>query len=350
MPRHSDRKSKLGPRVSTPSNPSRRSFLERVVGTGVAAPALMTLTGTWLAGDAVFAQSSTSMAQPSGSLSTSKPRGSISIGSSESAASSSSAPPTILHVGADSTLRADSPNTNEGANPLIRVSVRPVRRGIVQFDPATVAAMREAAFNNTVYLTLEIAANNNNWSQDDQHFVDVHPLPENFWVAEGTGKATGMPPGQIVRGGAGVTWNMPYDADTLDTKKKVTKGMPAQWQGGDLVMLAPTAPGVLHTNGLSGQVSWDVTQDVLNGANAWIVKVRDEDEPASSAERRQQGFDPFRGAVDYFSKEGAAEAIGCAFPPKLQLVTLNSCGSGEQSQSSHSSESSAASMVLPPLA
>jgi hypothetical protein len=293
----------------------------------VTAPALMTLTGTWLAGDAVFAQTKVKSQTSESAYSSSK-----------SSASESSGAPTILHVAADSTLREDAPNTNEGANPLIRVSVRPVRRGIVQFDPDTVAQMRDASYYGTVYLTLDIAANNNNWSQDDEHYVDVHPLPENFWVPEGTGKATGMPPGQIDRGtGPGVTWNMQYDANTNDIKKKPTKGTVSNWDGGSAVMLNPTAPGVLHTNGLSGQVSWDVTADVQSGANAWIVKVRDESEPMQTPERRQQGYDPFRGAVDYYSKEGAAEAIGCAFPPKLQLVSLNSCGSGEQSQSSESS-------------
>jgi hypothetical protein len=331
MPRHSDKKSQPATRVSTPSDPSRRSFIERVVGTGVTAPALMTLTGTWLAGDAVFAQQLSTSAVASESTISTGHHGRSESAAESSQGSSSSGPPTILHVGADSTLREDAPNTNEGANPLIRVSVRPVRRGIVQFDPATVAQMKDAAYaSSSVYLTLDIAANNNNWSQDDEHYVDVHPLPENFWVPEGAGKATGMPPGQIVRGsGPGVTWNMPYDADTNDIKKKATKGLPANWDGGSLVMLAPTAPGVLHANGLSGQVSWDVTQDVLSGANAWIVKIRDEYEPAQSPERRQQGYDPFRGAVDYFSKEGAAEAIGCAFPPKLQLVSLNSSGTSE---------------------
>ncbi|HWI16774.1 MAG TPA: hypothetical protein VNT81_03470, partial [Vicinamibacterales bacterium] len=162
MARHSDRKSKSAGRVS---NPSRRSFIERVVGTSVAAPALMTLTGSWLAADSVFAQkrlssSAESQSSQSGSFSGSKPRSSA---SESSQSGSSSGPPAILHVAGDSTLREDAPNTNEGLNPLIRVSVRPVRRGIVQFDPQTVSDMRNnAAYGASVYLTLQIAANNNN--------------------------------------------------------------------------------------------------------------------------------------------------------------------------------------------
>lgn len=217
--------------------------------------------------------------------------------------------------------------------------MRPVRRGIVQFDPQTVADMRNNAANGaSIYLTLQIAANNNNWSQDEEHVVDVHALPENFWIAEGTGKTSGLPASEVTRGnGQGVTWAQSNDANTADNKKKVKKVQPTNWQGGDLVMLPATAPGVVHYNGLGGQVSWDVTQDVLSGANAWIVKVRDENEPAQSPDRRQAGFDPFRGAVDYYSIQGAQEAIGCVFPPMLQLVDFNTCGGGESSEGSSES-------------
>jgi hypothetical protein len=325
MPRHSDRKSKGTP---LPVDPSRRSFIERVVGTGVTAPALMTLTGSWLAADPLFAQqySSSQIAESAYS-------GSGSYAESSSG-SSTQGPPTILHVAGDSTLRQDAPNTNEGANPFIRVSVRPVRRGIVQFDPQTLEDMRnQAAQNVTVYLTLQIASNNNNWSQDEESYVDVHPLPENFWIAEGNGKTSGMPPSAVTRGnGGGVTWNQWHDSNTSDNKKKTAKVQPRNWDGGDLVMLPATAPGQLHYNGLYGQVSWDVTQDVLSGANAWIVKIRSEYEPVQSPERRQAGYDPFRGSVDYFSKEGAAESIGCVFPPMLQVVPFNVCGGSESSQ------------------
>lgn len=210
----------------------------------------------------------------------------------------------------------------------------------MQFDPATVAAMREAAAQNaSVYLTLQIANNNNNWSQDEDNFVDVHALPENLWIAGGNGKTSGLPANQVVRGnGAGVTWNLPYDANTADNKKQPSKKKSSlPWDGGDRVMLNATAPGVPHSNGLSGQVSWDVTQDVLSGAHAWIVKVRDEYEPMQSPERREAGFDPYRGAVDYYSKEGADLAVGCVFPPMLQLVGFNNCGgSSESGESSRS--------------
>lgn len=44
-----------------------------------------------------------------------------------------------------------------------------------------------------------------------------------------------------------------------------------------------------------------------------------------------------RGAVDYYSIQGAQEAIGCVFPPMLQLVDFNTCGGGESSEGSSES-------------
>lgn len=297
----------------------------------------MTLTGSWLAADAAFAgQFASESSLSSGSISESG--GSSSSISESGSSGSSSGPPAVLHVTADSTLRQDSPNTNEGANPRIRVSGSPIRRGIVQFDPQTLFDVQQEADwygGVSIYLTLHIAWNGNDWGQSDDHYVDVHPLPPGMYVAEGNGKFSGLPSGDTTRGnGAGVTWNVPHDVNTADQKKTKAKNVPRlEWQGGSNVM-GPATASVLHVNGLSGQVSWDVTNDVRTGVSAWIVKVRDERGSEQFPNRRKLGHDPFRGSVDYYSKEGAAEEIGCVFPPQLQIVTFNQCGGGEASQSS----------------
>jgi len=314
MARRSDRKSTTN---SKSTDLSRRSFIERVVGSGVTAPALMTLTGSWLMADTVAAQAMQSNSSASRSS------------EGASSGSESGGVPSIVPSTADSTLRHDSPNTNEGANPLIRVGVRPLRRGLVQFEPAIVNQMRhEALYNNgTVYLTLQIAANGNNWSQDEVHYVDVHPLPVGFWVNEGNGRSTGLSESYLGNG-SGVTWNFANDINTSDSKATKAKRAGQQnWDGGTLLMGEATAIGVRHENQLTGQVSWDVTTDVQNGVNAWIIKVRDEEEPAQTAERRRMGYDPFRGSVDYHSKEGA-DLAACVFPPQLQLVSFNQCEPG----------------------
>lgn len=351
MARRSDRKSTSTPKTT---DLSRRSFIERVAGAGVTAPALMTLTGSWLTAGSAFAAGqlpgersqseglSSAIGGGGGEVPSSDP--SSGFGSSASLSGSShSGPPTTAYAVADTTLRHDSPHTNEGSNPRIRVGARPIRRGVVAFDPFTVEEMRYVADSqNRVYLTLQIAANGNNWSQTEDHYVDVHPLPLDFQLSEGDGRFSGLPLAATTRGsGAGATWHVPVDNQISDTKsgrkEKKPKAKPVKatpWNGASDVMGEATAQGVLHVNGLAGYVSWDVTDDVMAGSSAWIVKLRDEHDPLHEGATRRQGYDPFRGSVDYYSKEGAAAEIGLATPPQLLLVTAGSCGGeagGEES-------------------
>ena len=95
-----------------------------------------------------------------------------------------------------------------------------------------------------------------------------------------------MPGAQSTRGsGPGVTWNCAADAEIAN---QATDCDP-RWNGGTFG--PATAPSVPHVNGLSGAVSWDVTDDVLAGASAWLIK--------KTAEGQS-------GEVFYFSKEGSA--------------------------------------------
>ena len=349
MARHSDRKSQ---QKSTTADLSRRSFIERVAGAGVTAPALMTLTGSWLAANSAYAATQEPVPQGGSDAAISPSAASSAGGSSSSGSASGSTgqPPSTAYAIADTTLRHDSPNTNEGSNPRIRVGARPIRRGVVAFDAFTVAEMRSVAdLANRVYLTLQIAANGNNWSQTEDHYVDVHPLPIDFALSEGDGRFSGLPLAATTRGsGAGATWHVPVDSQIADTKAgkkdKKPKAKPVKatpWNGASDVMGEATALGVLHINGLTGYVSWDVTDDVMAGSTAWIVKLRDEHDPLHEGATRRQGFDPFRGSVDYYSREGAAAEIGIATPPQLQLVTLAMCGGESSSESgSESAESS----------
>ena len=309
----------------------------------------MTLTGSWLAADRAFAQDQSQSVIPpsdSGGLSESAPpEGSSIFSGSLSGSGSSGEPIGTAYATADATLRHDSPNTNEGGNPRIRVGARPIRRGLVVFDPAMIEELRaQIGSSEVVYLTLQIAANGNNWSQTEDHYVDVHPLPIDFAVAEGNGRFSGLPLIQTSADtGDGATWHAiepvvkkeepPKDKPKKGEKPKKPKPpAPIKWDGGTLLM-GPASDGVLHVNGLDGLVSWNVTNDVSNGINAWIVKLRDEHDPANTPGLRKLGFDPFRGSVDYYSREGAANDIGNVFPPMLELV-FAPCGSGSQSMSS----------------
>jgi hypothetical protein len=257
---------------------------------------------------------------------------------SGSASGSSSGIPPVVHATADSTLRQDAPSINEGGNPFVRVSARPIRRGIVQFDPATLFNVRQDMVDEgapSIYLTLHIARNGNDWSQTEDHFVDVHPLPPDYWITEGDGKVSGLPYDQTANDtGDGVTWKVGRYT-YVPRAKGAPKRVADTWHGGSDV-IGPATASVLHVNGMTGQVSWDVTNDVLTGVNAWIIKVRDERGSDGFPESRPEGFDPFFGSVDYYSKEGALQEIGCAFPPLLQIVPFNSCSGGGESAESGS--------------
>jgi hypothetical protein len=112
--------------------------------------------------------------------------------------------------------------------------------------------------------------------------VDAHPLAVDF--AEGNGQNAGVPGSQSTRGsGPGVTWNCTEDAEIANQQTDCDP----TWDGGDFG--PATAAPVLHVNGLSGEVSWDVTDDVLAGASAWLIKKTSESQP---------------GRVSYFSREG----------------------------------------------
>ena len=127
--------------------------------------------------------------------------------------------------------------------------------------------------------------------------MDADPLLEDF--AEGNGKRSGLSLDESFPGeGPGVTWRCAEDIDISNQQTDCED----RWDGGSFA--SPTAPPVAHVNGLSGQVEWDVTDDVLAGDTAWLIK---------KAEERGGG------TVLYHSKEGAIEAGNVDLAPRLIL-------------------------------
>ena len=186
----------------------------------------------------------------------------------------------------DSFLRSGSADRNEGANPGLRIQASGNNRVVVGFDPAAIDAFLDANTLTAATLVLTIAENADNWGPNNDRTVDAHPLAVDF--AEGNGQNAGVPGAQSTRGsGPGVTWNCAIDAEIAN---QATDCDP-RWNGGTFG--PATAASVPHVNGLSGEVSWDVTDDVLAGATAWLIK--------KTAERQA-------GQVSYFSKEGSASA------------------------------------------
>lgn len=211
---------------------------------------------------------------------------------------------------ADTFIRREAPNTNEGANPLIRVGVEPVSRGLVLFNRDQV--YRSYFPGASAQLVLHIANNHNNWGQFDNRTVSVFPLLESF--AEGNGKQSGLPGSQAVRGtGAGATWNSPEDPNVFDNS---VRGAARQWRGGERVG-DRTAPPVVHINQVEGvDVVWDVTADLASGLPivGWLIAVDAEmdghdNDDEQEGKRVPNGFDRNEGGtVEYYSNEGAAAA------------------------------------------
>jgi len=198
---------------------------------------------------------------------------------------------------ADAFLASGHPNRNEGANPRLWVRSTGHNRALMAFDLSSIQPSDVAQAT----LALTIAENHDNWGANNDRTVDAHPLLVPF--IEGNGQNLGVPNPESTRGeGAGVTWNCAEDADVSNQAPDCQ----SQWDGG--IYGPPTAPPVVHVNGLTGDVSWDVTIDVQAGAtNSWIVRKTNEGQP---------------GFVEYYSREGSMAAFGnLSAAPRLVILT-----------------------------
>lgn len=171
-------------------------------------------------------------------------------------------PPTVVTVvsNQDSTLRPEAKDRNEGANPLLDLSQR--RRLVVGFNLSGVDT--NAVTRATLVLTINDETPPANWGPNGRT-VDAHRLLE-VW-AEGNGKDIGLPNSESTLGtGPGVTWNCASDTAI---ENQQTNCAP-KWNGGSFT--ATPTDSVLHTNGMTGEVAFDVTTDVVAGADSWLIK------------------------------------------------------------------------------
>lgn len=226
-------------------------------------------------------------------------------------------PEIVVQASADTVLRLEAPHTNEGANPRLRVSVDPVARVVVQFDPSAIEAALPGAVS--IHLALDIANNCNNWGQGDDRTVSVLPLFERF--TEGNGMQTGLPGAAALRGtGPGATW---YTSEDLDVSNGTAESMREPWDGGSRRIGTPEVQA-LHVNEMIGTVEWDVTTPVRNGISAFLVKVTDEDGPGVPP---ALGEDPgFGGTVEYWSIQAGPAPDGSDRAPRLVFFGPASSG------------------------
>jgi hypothetical protein len=195
----------------------------------------------------------------------------------------------------DSFLRSGNDDTNEGANERLRIQSSGNNRVVVGFDLTGISTVGL----QSATLILNIAENSNNWGTSGR-LVDAHRLLVDW--TEGNGRndvMVGGGPG--FRGtGEGVTWHCGNDTNIVNQAANCSP----LWNGGNYA--TATAPSVLHLNGFLGEVSWDVTADVLAGSNfGWVIRKQSEGQ---------------NGQVRYYSREGAALAGDASLAPRLVLV------------------------------
>ena len=202
---------------------------------------------------------------------------------------------TSIHANADSTLSQQNPHRNEGANPLLYLSHRPevrerARNPILGFDLSQVDTT--GLTKATLVLNIQECKLPRRFGRDGR-YIQAQNVSQS-WV-EGNGKHLGLKKRKQMSGkGKGVTWFSPVD-------KKIQNDRPngaQQWDGARDALLPPSGPAVLLTNGQTGEIEFDVTQDVLNGGGyGWLIRKQQEGE---------------FGNVRFYSKEGGAS-------PKLIL-------------------------------
>ncbi|HEY7647610.1 MAG TPA: DNRLRE domain-containing protein, partial [Methylomirabilota bacterium] len=202
-------------------------------------------------------------------------------------------PPRVFELPAvaDSFMRQGAPNTNEGANPRLRIQEAGNNRALVAFELVGIPLNRITRAT----LVLTIAENADNWGRNNDRTVDAHRLLTSF--IEGNGQAAGLSNSETARGsGSGVTWHCAADANVANQIPDCS----ARWNGGSFS--PATAAAYTHVNGLRGDVTWDVTADVQAGATRWLIKKTNE---------------ALSGQVSYYSREGAGEAGNPELAPRL---------------------------------
>ena len=163
----------------------------------------------------------------------------------------------------DSTLVSKKPHQNEGLNSrltLEKINGKATRTA-VGFD--LVNQNLNGLTSATLVLSIDSDSGVNGWGNGET--VEALPLSAD-WL-EGNGQSFGLKKRDEDPGsGAGVTWFSPIDENiSNDSANSVTS-----WNGGQTT--SGTAPVLTVQNHQSGTLEFDVTNDVLNGADSWLIR------------------------------------------------------------------------------
>ncbi|MBI3927947.1 MAG: hypothetical protein HY319_20565 [Armatimonadetes bacterium] len=187
----------------------------------------------------------------------------------------------------DTMLRALAPHRNEGAHPRLGLGPGPHYRSLVAFDLTGLPL--ENLQSARLILSLSDPVTGLAGSETLEALRVNQP-----WV-EGEGKDFGIPREERITGGGGATWYCPNEAEAP------TDMLP--WEGGESAVESPSAPAVMVGNDETGEVVFDVSEDVRRGAeHGWLIK------------KRGSG-----GNIFFYSREGAVLAGRPELAPRLAL-------------------------------
>jgi hypothetical protein len=146
----------------------------------------------------------------------------------------------------------------------------------------------------TLVLSIDPSDQVTGWGNGET--VSVKPVTV-AWQ-EGNGKRHGLPGNQQTAGsGAGTTWFSPTDENISNNSANAV----VQWGGAAVYATLGTAPSPTVHNHQTGELRFDVTQDVLNGVtHGWLLR-KDAENKGSK--------------VSFYSREGGGANLG----PRLIL-------------------------------
>lgn len=197
-----------------------------------------------------------------------------------------------LHAVRDTFLRRSTPNRNEGANEVLLLRPSPgTSRALLGFDLGKV----DPSIVTRARLVLTIEQNLGGWRSAGRP-LDLHPVEVPYREGDGRNFRSGLL--RTKGSGVGATWRCARDRAIQNATADCTD----RWNGGTLGSLSDS---LLLTDSDTGEVSFDVTDDVVAGVSSWIVKKSDEDA---------------RGRVTFYSHEGAVGQMNEDLAPRLDLV------------------------------
>lgn len=193
--------------------------------------------------------------------------------------------PVTLTASKDALIYEKSPHSNEGANPRLTLEkiTGKAARNLLGFDLTGIDT--DAVTRATLVLTIDPSSQVTGWGNGET--VSVKPVTI-AW-AEGNGKMHSLPGHQQTAGsGAGTTWFSPTDENISNSSANAA----VQWGGAATYATTGTAPPLTVHNHQTGELRFDVTQDVRNGvAQGWLLR-KDAENKGSK--------------VSFYSREGSA--------------------------------------------